>query len=240
MTSSRSTRLLAAVLALVTTAACSGPADPSSAAPTRMAGQAPPEQATESAQGAETTTTGTPTSTGPTGPTSTTETTSGPPTTVGEPLSDQTAPRSTLGLAFRDRWLWVADFYSGQLLAVDPDSGAIMRRLTSEDNVTDEVNNVAVSADGAIFWTGLNDGAVGVMKGNAATNLPGVTPGTFGLDLSPDGRTLYSGGSIAAPGSMWRIDVRSEPVMSVSAEKMNLRSMIRLAPQAHACSSPAL
>jgi DNA-binding beta-propeller fold protein YncE len=146
--------------------------------------------------------------TGVTEPPGTLEPTTAPTTTIAGPLADQTPPLSTFGLAFHNMLLWVADFHGGQVLAVDPDSGAIIRRLQSIDGVSPEVNDVAVAKDGTIFWIGFNDGQVAVLPpSNAYRTFAQVTPGTYAIALSPDGKKLYAGGAIGKANSVWTMDL---------------------------------
>src|SRR5690349_7230703 len=56
----------------------------------------------------------------PTGPT-TTETSTTTTTTTPGPASDQTPPSSAFGMVHDGSKLWIADFYGGQVMAVDPD-----------------------------------------------------------------------------------------------------------------------
>ena len=136
----------------------------------------------------------------------TVESTTVPTTTVPGPLADQTPPASTFGLAFHDDQLWIADFYRGQVLAVDPDSGAIVKRLASQDGVA-EVNDIAVSKDGIIYWLGYNDGAVAYLSNNEYRTFANVTPGTYSIALSDDGKKLYIGGAVGRPNSVWTVDL---------------------------------
>jgi DNA-binding beta-propeller fold protein YncE len=127
---------------------------------------------------------------------------------VPGPLADQTPPSSTFGIEFHDRQLWVVDFYLGEVLVVDPDSGTIIRRLKAEDNIADEVDNISVDQDGKLFWVGYNDGAVGqfVVSSNVGQVFARVDPGLCGVAISPDGKTLYVGGSMTGPAPFYAID----------------------------------
>jgi sugar lactone lactonase YvrE len=137
----------------------------------------------------------------------TVEPTTTPTSTLAGPLADQTPPLGTFGLAFHGDQLWIADFYRGQVLAVDPDSGAIVRRLQSQDGVSPEVSDVAVSSAGTIFWLGYNDGAVAVLSNNEYKTFAQVTPGTYSIGLSADGTKLYAGGAVGHPNSLWTVDL---------------------------------
>ena len=134
-------------------------------------------------------------------------TTTEPPTTTTapKPVSDQTPPKSTFGLAFDDRHLWVADFYGGQLLGIDPDTGVILKRHKPEDGIPEGVDDIAVGPDGSIFYTGFNDGSVGRMSpANVSVVIDGVGIGASSIAFSRDGR-LFVGRSIIGDG-LWEID----------------------------------
>jgi sugar lactone lactonase YvrE len=147
------------------------------------------------------------TSAEPGDPPSTVETTAPPTTAVAGPVADQTPPLGTFGLAYRADQLWVADFYRGQVLAVDPDSGAIVKRLESQDGVSPEVSDVTISKDGTIFWIGYNDGAVAVLSNNEYKTFANVTPGAYSIALSDDATKLFVGGAVGRPSSVWTLDL---------------------------------
>jgi hypothetical protein len=156
---------------------------------------------------------------------STVETTVAPTSSVPGPVADQTPPLGTFGLAFHGDQLWVADFYRGQVLAVDPYSGAIVKRLESQDGVSPEVNDVTVSRTGTVFWLGYNDGAVAVLSSsNEYRTFENVTPGTYSLGLSADGQTLYAGGAVGRPSSVWRMDLTRQGTKEEIATAASLRS----------------
>jgi streptogramin lyase len=138
---------------------------------------------------------------------------------------DQTPPLSTFGLAFHDNELWVADFYGGQVLGVDASSGRIMRRLKAEDDVSDEVEDVAVAPDGSVFWVGFNDGAVGRMSpANVGVTIARVPEGASAIAFSPDGLTLYVGCAVISNG-LYRVDPSGQkPKETISSSLKNVNS----------------
>jgi sugar lactone lactonase YvrE len=155
---------------------------------------------------------------------STVDSTAAPTTTAAGPVADQTPPLSTFGLAFHDDQLWVADFYGGQVLAVDPDSGSIIRRLNGADGVAPEVNDVAVSTDGTLFWIGFNDGAVAVLSNNEYKTFANVTPGTYSLALSPDKTKLYAGGAVGHAAPVATVDLTKQVKSTPSPLPVAMRS----------------
>lgn len=125
------------------------------------------------------------------------------------PVADQTAPKSTFGLAFHDNKLWIADFYGGQVLAADPASGEVLTRYEGDDGVSDEIDDVAIGPDGSVYWTGFNDGAIGRMSpANVSVVVAALPAGTNGIAFSPDGK-LYVGRAVIGDG-LWQIDPDAE------------------------------
>ena len=140
----------------------------------------------------------------PSAPT-TTETSTTTTTTTPGPASDQTRPLSAFGMVHDGSKLWIADFYGGQVLAVDPDSGAILIRYGGDDGVSDEIDDLAIGPDGSVYWTGFNDGAVGRMTpANVVSIVAGLEPGINGIAFAPDGG-LFVGRAVIGQG-LWEID----------------------------------
>jgi sugar lactone lactonase YvrE len=141
----------------------------------------------------------------PTTPT-TTETSTTTTTTTPGPADDQTRPQSAFGMVHDGSKLWIADFYGGQVLAVDPDSGAVLIRYQGDDGVSDEIDDLAIGPDGSVYWTGFNDGAVGRMTpSNVVSVVAGLEPGINAIAFSPDGR-LFVGRGVIGQG-LWEIDL---------------------------------
>lgn len=139
------------------------------------------------------------------GSTTTVESTTTTSTTTPGPVSDQTRPQSAFGMVHDGNKLWIADFYGGQVLAVDPDSGAILVRYKGDDGVSDEIDDLAIGPDGSVYWTGFNDGAVGRMTPTGVVGVvAGLEPGINGIAFSPDGR-LFVGRAVIGQG-LWEID----------------------------------
>jgi sugar lactone lactonase YvrE len=121
------------------------------------------------------------------------------------PAEDQTEPKSTFGLVFDVNKIWIADFLGGEVIAVDPDSGAILKRYKSDSGVPEEVASVAVGPDGSVYWTGFNDGLVGRMSpANISVPIVNVQTGASGIAFSDDGK-LYVGRAVIADG-LWQVD----------------------------------
>jgi sugar lactone lactonase YvrE len=147
-------------------------------------------------------------STGANGPDTTTSTSS-TTTTAPRPVADQAPPRSTFGLAFDERRVWVADFYGGQVIAVDPETGEILKRYKPEDGVPEGVKDLTVGSDGSLFWTGFNDGQVGRMTPAAVSSIvDAFAVGTGPIAFSKDGK-LYVGRAVVGDG-LWEVDPNAE------------------------------
>jgi outer membrane protein assembly factor BamB len=146
---------------------------------------------------------------GPGGSGAPSTTTSSTPVTTPKPPSDQTAPKSTFGLAYHEGRLWVADFYGSQVLGVDPTTGTILKRYKGEDGVPEGIDDITVGPDGSLYWTGFNDGQVGrLTPANVNTVVYGLQPGAGPIAFSRDGR-LYVGRAIIGDG-IWELDPNAE------------------------------
>lgn len=77
------------------------------------------------------------------------------------PLDDQTPPEGTNGIRVAaDGTLWIADLDGGQIVAVDPSTGALLARFGADAGVTTP-DDLAFDADGRLWWTEFPGGAVG-------------------------------------------------------------------------------
>jgi DNA-binding beta-propeller fold protein YncE len=130
--------------------------------------------------------------------------------TAPKPVSDQSGPKSTFGLAFDDHRLWVTDFYAGQILGIDPENGSILKRYKGEDGVPEGVDDIAIGPDGSLYYTGFNDGSIGRMSpNNVSVVIDGLgAPGAGPIAFSRDGR-LYVGRAVIGDG-LWEIDPKGE------------------------------
>ena len=97
------------------------------------------------------------------------------------------------GLHFsKDGLLYVASVLGSELVVLNPDTGAVVRRLTRADGV-EGPDDVAFNAAGAFYWTSILTGEVAGFKTDgtrvtAAKLTPGVNPLTF----SDDGRLFVA------------------------------------------------
>jgi len=135
---------------------------------------------------------------------------------------DQAPPKGANGLAWDGQKLWMADLNGGQILAVDPRSGKILGRFGESEGVTGGPDDLAVGPDGAIYWTGFNDGIVGRLgpdgRGKSIAN---VGPGANPIAFSPEGK-LFVGRAVTAEG-LYEVDpTGSTPPRQVSSTTGNV------------------
>ena len=100
-----------------------------------------------------------------------------------------------------DGLLYVVSVIGSELIALDPETGAVARRWTAEDGVFGP-DDIAFNADGDYYWTSILTGEVAGFKASGervvAANLgPGVNPVTF----SDDGR-LFVAQCFSTPACM--------------------------------------
>jgi len=160
------------------------------------------------------------------GSTTTSESTTTTSTTSPGPVADQTRPQSAFGMVHDGAKLWIADFYGGQVLAVEPDSGAILVRYKGDDGVSDEIDDLAIGPDGSVYWTGFNDGAVGRMTPTNVVGLvAGLEPGINGIAFAPTGASSSAGrSSVRACGRSTPPSPRSLPGSSATRWATSTRS----------------
>ena len=142
------------------------------------------------------------------------------PATVALPSGpvDQTSPKGTNGVAWDGRRLWVADLAGGEILVVDPRTGAIEGRFGAAQGVT-KPDDLAIGPDGAVYWTGFEDGIVGRLgPDGTSTTIAQVGPGANPIAVSPDG-SLYVGRAVTADG-LYRIDPRGAAAPVTVAESV--------------------
>lgn len=133
------------------------------------------------------------------------------PATVALPTApvDQASPKGTNGVAWDGQRLWVADLAGGEILAVDPRDGRILGRFGAAQGVT-KPDDLAVGPDGAVYWTGFEDGVVGRLgPDGTSTTLSQVGAGANPIAFGPDD-SLYVGRAVTADG-LYRIDPRAGP-----------------------------
>ncbi|HWJ98569.1 MAG TPA: hypothetical protein VNQ33_10450 [Acidimicrobiales bacterium] len=104
--------------------------------------------------------------------------------TVPEPLADQTPPSTINGLTLQGDTLWVASIEDDEVLQVDADSGAILRRIDTHGAGPDDV---AVAPDGSVWTAGFANGDLGRIDPDGTYQVVhhievGLNPIEFGSD----------------------------------------------------------
>lgn len=120
------------------------------------------------------------------------------------PLDDQTPPQGANGIRVdADGTLWVADLAGGQIVAVDPATGAILARLGADAGVTTP-DDLAFDGDGRLWWTEFPAGAVGRVDDPWADDARSEVVAQVGTGANPiavaeDG-TVYVGRTLQGAG----------------------------------------
>lgn len=135
-----------------------------------------------------------------------TTTTTAPPLA---PLDDQTPPEGTNGIRVAsDGTLWIADLDGGQIVAVDPSTGALLARLGADAGVTTP-DDLAFDADARLWWTEFPGGAVGRIDDPTAPDAASVVVTEVGtganpIDVDEDGR-VFVGRTLQGQG-LYEVD----------------------------------
>jgi len=91
-----------------------------------------------------------------------------------------------------DGLLYVASVLGSEIVVLDPDSGAVQRRLTAADGVAGP-DDLAFAPDGGLYWTSILSGEVaGFTAAGEAVVAGQVGPGVNPLTFSPDGRLFVA------------------------------------------------
>ena len=87
--------------------------------------------------------------------------------------------------------LWVASVFGRELLALDPETGAVLRRYGPEDGV-ETPDDVAIADDGSVYWTAIFTGEVGRIDPDGTKRSQMVAPGVNPITFSDDGRLFVA------------------------------------------------
>ena len=88
--------------------------------------------------------------------------------------------------------LYIASVVSSAILAIDPESGAIVSRWDADDGVNGP-DDLAFGPDGSVYWTDIAVGEVGKRTPAGVTSIVGAPgPGANPITLSDDGRLFVS------------------------------------------------
>jgi sugar lactone lactonase YvrE len=119
--------------------------------------------------------------------------------------ASQKPPASVNGVLYRDGVLWMASLNGGEMVAADPATGEIIGRFGPAQGVTSAPDDLVMTDNGTIYWTGQVAGDIGVLTPDGhsrmLTNLgTGVNP----IVLAPDGQLLV--GRAYQGKGLYRVD----------------------------------
>jgi sugar lactone lactonase YvrE len=119
--------------------------------------------------------------------------------------ADQSPPASVNGVLHRDGVLWIASLEGGELVAADAVTGEIIGRFGPDQGLATPPDDLAMAADGTIYWTGQATGDIGVLTpGGTSRDLVNLGPGVNPILIGPDGM-LYVGRAYEGAG-LHRVD----------------------------------
>jgi sugar lactone lactonase YvrE len=87
--------------------------------------------------------------------------------------------------------LWVASVFGRELVALDPESGAVVHRYGPADGV-ETPDDVAIAEDGSVYWTAIFTGEVGRIGRDGEKRGQFVAPGVNPITFSDDGRLFVA------------------------------------------------
>lgn len=122
------------------------------------------------------------------------------PSSLPEPLDDQTAPESINGLTVDGDTLWIASIGGDQVLRVDRRTGQILARHHTTGAGPDDV---AVAPDGSVWVTGFEGGILGRIADGTYEEVATLAAGINGIDVDDDGTVWVA--TMATDGQLWRV-----------------------------------
>lgn len=136
---------------------------------------------------------------------------------------DQRAPSGANGLKVAgDGTLWIAVVNDDEILQVDPDSGEILRRVSTPEGSGPD--DVALLDDGTLYWTGYVSGEVGriLPDSDESEVIADVGAGANPIAVRSDGAVIV--GRAGAATGLWEIDPTGDAAPVELADPGNLNS----------------
>ncbi|HXH85961.1 MAG TPA: hypothetical protein VNI35_04000, partial [Nitrospira sp.] len=115
--------------------------------------------------------------------------------------------------------LWGASVVTPAIVAINPETGQIVKRLTWNDGVKSP-DDLHWGPDGSLFWVNIIHGEVVRRYPNGTTKiLAKLSPGPDGITLSDDGRRLFVGDCFMA-NKLYEIDPDGNKAPRVITDKL--------------------
>lgn len=131
--------------------------------------------------------------------------------------ASQKPPASLNGVVYRDGLLWMASLAGGELVVADPASGEIVGRFGPDQGIGTGPDDLAMAADGTVYWSGWATGEVGKLTPGARSRAlahvgGGVNPVVLGADGAVYVSRLFTG------TGLYRIDPATGAVRVLSTD----------------------
>jgi sugar lactone lactonase YvrE len=116
------------------------------------------------------------------------------------------------GIVFdRQGMMYVADYVGHNVLRIDPKTKKV--RVFAHEPAMNQPNDLAIAADGTLYASDPNWGkSTGqlwkIAKGGKVTRVAAALGTTNGIDVSPDGKTLYVNESVQR--NIWAFPIKSD------------------------------
>lgn len=147
---------------------------------------------------------------------------------------------STNGISFdpTDVSLWVANVFGATITQIDPESGAVLDRLTAADGVAFP-DDLIVASNGDIRWTEIVFGAIFKKPADGQTEVlvpPGGLNSANPLTLFEDETRLSAAGCYGGPEatpssrSIWTPARSSTPIATASQKRVERDVVVRRQP----------
>ena len=112
--------------------------------------------------------------------------------------TSQKPPPSLNGVVYRDGLLWMASLVGGELVVADAASGEMVGRFGPDQGIGTGPDDLAMTADGTVYWSGWTTGEVGKLapgaRSRALANVGGgVNPVVLGADGGVYVSRLFTG-----------------------------------------------